>query len=132
LWGRRFRLPPNPGWRYIEIVPGNNSHRILIGTAATGLVRVEWVAARYGQVIPTNWSNVIMTEALSSFVPLRFQVADAQNLIVKQAVEGKYEWLLLWEHDVCAPPDTFIRLGEHMDRGDTPVVSGLYWSQPSL
>ena len=37
-------------------------NRILIGTPVTGLVRVEWMQARYGQVIPVNWSNVIMMQ----------------------------------------------------------------------
>ncbi len=32
-------------------------NRFLIGTATTGLVRMEWVQARYSQLIPTNWSS---------------------------------------------------------------------------
>ena len=31
-----------------------HTNRLMIGTAVTGLVRVEWVAARYGQTIPMN------------------------------------------------------------------------------
>ena len=30
------------------------TNRLLVGTACTGLLRVEWVAARYGQLIPLN------------------------------------------------------------------------------
>ena len=41
-------------------------NRILIGTAATGLVRVEWVAARYSQLIPMNWSQVQLLLSLHS------------------------------------------------------------------
>ena len=29
-------------------------NRVLFGTAATGLVRIEWVAAKYGMLTPPN------------------------------------------------------------------------------
>ena len=32
------------------------TNTLLVGTACTGLLRVEWVAARYGQLMPLNWS----------------------------------------------------------------------------
>lgn len=108
-------------------------NRILIGTATTGLVRIEWVQSRFGQVIPANWSNVLMYQYLNAYVPLRYQVADAQNLIVKAAVEGDFEWLLLWEHDTIAPPDALIRFNQYMREEKVPIVSGLYYtrSRPS-
>jgi hypothetical protein len=107
--------------------------RLLIGTAATGLVRIEWVSARLGLVIPMNWSNVLMTQGLDTYIPLRYQVADAQNLIAGEMVRGGYEWLLLYEHDVCPAPNAFLMLDEHM-REKRPVVSGLYYNRdrPSL
>lgn len=110
---------------------GNNDYqkRILVGTACTGLVRAEWVQARVGQTIPTNWSMVTMWQALNSFMPLRYQVDDAQNLIVREAITGKYEWLLLWEHDVIPLPDAFLRFNAYMRRRDTPIVSGLYYTR---
>ena len=37
---------------------GKLTSKLLIFTPTTGLVRMEWVRARYGQIIPTNWSNV--------------------------------------------------------------------------
>lgn len=109
------------------------TNRILIGTAVTGLVRIEWARSRYEQVIPVNWSNVIMHEPIPGMMPLRYLVADAQNLIVKAAIERDFEWLLLWEHDVLAPTDTLLRLNEYMLDTPTPVVSGLYYtrSRPS-
>lgn len=64
----------------------------MIGTPTTGEVRMEWVMARYGQVIPTNWSQVQMNQFLNPFAPIGYQVADAQNLIVKAAVEQDFEW----------------------------------------
>lgn len=104
-------------------------NRILIGTATTGQVRIEWVNGRLGQIVPPNWSAVTLQQPVSSFVALRYQVAHAQNLIVKEALDGDFEWLLLFEHDVILPANAFLLLDEHMRRGDTPVVSGLYFQR---
>lgn len=111
---------------------GNDAYRgkrLLIGTPTTGIVRMEWVASRYNQTIPTNWSKTDMIEYMSSYVPLRYTVHDAQNLIVKACVEEGYEWLLLIEDDTMPPPDALQRFTEYMDKGDIPVVSGLYFTR---
>lgn len=104
-------------------------NRILIGTPTTGIVRIEWVMARFGQVIPTNWSATDNIQPVASYIPMQYQVPDAQNLIVRNAIEKKCEWLLLLEHDNIPPPDAFIRLNEYMRNGDVPVVSGLYFTK---
>jgi hypothetical protein len=104
-------------------------NRLLIGTATTGLVRIEWVGARYTATTPVNWSLVEMTQQIPTYMPLRYLVADAQNLIVKMCVEKDYEWLLLLEHDVLIQPDCFMRLNEYMLAEDTPLVSGLYYTR---
>jgi hypothetical protein len=111
----------------------NYVNRVLIATPVTGLVRIEWVMARYGQIIPCNWGMVQMTQYMNTYYPLRYQVADAQNLIAKTLVEGNYEWLFLLEHDVVIPPDCFVRLNDYMRDAKVPVVSGLYYtrSRPS-
>lgn len=108
-------------------------NRLLLGTPSTGTVRIEWVQARYGQIIPTNWSFVQMLQFMDSYIPLRYQVADAQNLIVREAIERDFEWLILVEHDVILPPDTLLRFNEYMREEKVPVVSGLYYtrSRPS-
>lgn len=104
-------------------------NRLLVGTATTGLVRMEWVTARYGQIIPCNWSLVAINQFMHGYVPINYQVADAQNLIVKAAVEGDFEWMLLIEHDTCPPPDAFVRFNEWMRKEEVPVVSGLYFTK---
>jgi hypothetical protein len=108
-------------------------NRLLIATPVTGLVRIEWVQARYGQVIPVNWSMVQMLQYMNAYYPLRYQVADAQNLIAQAAIDGEFEWLLLIEHDTCPPPDAFIRINKYIRDCSHPVVSGLYYtrSRPS-
>lgn len=105
------------------------SNRLLVGTPATGNVRIEWVQARYSQLVPINWSTAQLIQYMGGYVPLRYQVADAQNLIVKEAIDKDYEWLFLLEHDVVLPRDTFVRLNHYMHEAQTPVVSGLYFSR---
>lgn len=104
-------------------------NRLLIGTPTTGLVRMEWVNARYGQTIPTNWSMVQMIQWMSTYIPYQFQVADAQNLIVREFIAKDFEWLLLIEDDTAPPADAFIRFNEYMRDGTVPIVSGLYYTR---
>jgi len=107
-------------------------NRILIGIPTTGLVRVEWMMAKYSQIIPTNWSQVEMTQWLNTYVPLEYQLPDAENLMAKQVVMGDYEWFLSLEQDNVIPPDSFMRLNEYMTENKVPMISGLYYtkSQP--
>ena len=107
----------------------NLYNRILIATPTTGLVRMEWVLARYSQVIPTNWSQVDYLQWYNSYVPVGYQVNDAENLVAKIVVEGNYEWLLFLEHDNILPPDTFRKMNEYMIGGKYPVVAGLYFTK---
>src|SRR5262245_29261399 len=53
-------LPPpiSTSQTILDKNPGKWHNRLVIGTPATGLVRMEWVVGRYGQVIPTNWSHI--------------------------------------------------------------------------
>jgi hypothetical protein len=105
----------------------NPSHnRLLIGTPTRGIVRMEWAQARYGQIIPTNWQAAHSSVGFSQAFPLGYLVADAQNIIVQNAIRDDYEWLLLHEDDVVLPFDAFPRLNEYMKKRDIPVVSGLY------
>lgn len=113
--------------------PIGYNNRILCGTPTRGVVRIEWHNAIQGLVVPTNWSMVSMSQPMSTFIPVRFQVADAQNMIVQEMLKGDFEWLLLLEDDVIPPLDLLIKLNGYMQRADTPVVSGLYYtkSEPS-
>lgn len=110
---------------------GNNKYkqRLLVATPTRGLVRMEWVSARYNQTIPTNWSKTDMLQYMNGYIPLRYTVHDAQNLAVKACIEGGFEWLMLVEDDTMPPSDGFVRFTEYMDKGDVPVVSGLYFTR---
>lgn len=113
--------------------PVGYSNRIMMGTPTRGTVRIEWHSAVRSMLVPTNWGMVTMTQAMLAYIPVRFQVADAQNLIVKELLRGDFEWLLLLEDDTIPPVDLLVKLNGYMQRADTPVVSGLYYtkSEPS-
>ena len=100
---------PTPVRDYRTIVEDSGNpgyvNRILIGVPVTGMVRIEWVQARYGQMIPVNWSQVEVFQFIDGYLPYRYQVDEAQNLIAKIAIDKDFEWLLLYEHDVCPQPN---------------------------
>lgn len=106
--------------------------RILIFTPTTGLVRVEWVQSRYSQIIPTNWSFVDMQQHLSPWMSVNYQLADAQNLMAREVVEGDYDWIIYVEHDNVLPPDGFLRFNQYINDHKVPVVSGLYFLKADI
>lgn len=103
--------------------------RLVIGIPTTGLMRVEFVSARFTQIIPTNWSHIEAWQMMSSRMPLNYQLPDAENLIAKTLVETGSEWLLFIESDNVIPPNTFRRLNEYMIDRKFPVVGGLYFTK---
>jgi hypothetical protein len=103
--------------------------RIMLGIPMTGLLRSEWVLARYGQVIPCNWSMGQFFQYVDQYSPLQYTVADARNIIVQEAVKQGYEWLFFIDHDVVLPPATILHVNDRMNKADIPVWSGLYWTQ---
>jgi hypothetical protein len=105
------------------------SLRVMIGIPMTGVLRSEWVMARYGQVIPCNWAHVDFIQWLDQFSPIGYMVADARNIIATAAVEGGFEWLLFIDHDVVLPPGLLIRINDYILKKDVPVMSGLYWTK---
>lgn len=104
-------------------------NRLLIATPTLGTVKMQWAVARFGQIVPTNWSAVFMNQFMGGYMPEGFLVADAQNLIVQQAIEKDMEWLLFVEDDVIIPPDCFVRLNNYIIRESHPIVSGLYFTK---
>lgn len=114
---------------FFQANKGYWNSRLLIGTPMTGLVRSEWVEARYNQVIPTNWSHAQITQWMSSQIPVRYQVHDAENIIAKNFVAGDWEWLLFIESDNVLPPGTLIALNEYMISKEVPIVGGLYFTK---
>jgi hypothetical protein len=108
---------------------GKWRQRFIVGTPTTGLVRMEWVQARYSQLIPTNWSSAEIMEWLPLYAPMQYLVSDAQNIIVKKAIEQDAEWLFFLEQDNVLPPNMFWRLNDYMREGKVPVVSGLYFTK---
>jgi len=126
---KKFLLPAmqkdtNKEWQ-------NWKRRICIAIPATGLVRIEWMMARFGQVIPCNWSNGDIFQYISQCSPLGFEVAQARNICVEYSLAQGFEWTFFVDHDVILPPDTFLRINDYMRKGNIPVVSGLYFCKGS-
>lgn len=126
---KRISKPKSRGW--LDINPDGQrwQQRLCVGTPSTGLVRIEWVHARFGAIIPCNWSVADVSQMMSSAIPLKYQVADAQNLIVKTVIEQGFKHLLFIEHDNLIPPNFFTALNEYMIEDKVPVVSGLYFTK---
>ncbi len=124
-------LPDSPIIGIDKNVDGQDgwSRRVLIFTPTTGLVRMEWVNARYGQIIPTNWSYMQLQQFLAPYVPVEYQLADAQNIMAKKVVEEDIEWIIYIEHDNIIPNDLFIKFNQYMNEKKYPVVSGLYFTK---
>ena len=82
--GEEPRDSPVRARRIVVKDSGRNDYtnRLFVGTACTGNVRIEWVAARYNQMTPINWSMGSINQMMGEYYPLRHLVADAQNLIV--------------------------------------------------
>lgn len=103
--------------------------RVLFFTPSRGLVRAEWVDARYAQIMPTNWSMVAMKQSIHPYLPIQYQLADAQNLMAKVVVEGDFEWIIYVEDDNIIPPDLLVKFNQYMLDGTIPVVSGIYFTK---
>jgi hypothetical protein len=108
---------------------GKFRNRLVVGIPTTGNIRMEWAAARWGAIIPCNWSAVTIMQFMSSYIPFEYQVADAYNLIAKVVVEQNAEWLLTIESDNIIPLDGFVKMNEYMIDSKVPVVSSLYFTK---
>lgn len=117
----------------IKNAGSHKQKRIMIGIPMTGLLRAEWTLARYGQVIPCNWSHVDSLHWIDQYSPLDFLVADARNVIVHNFIQNGFEWLLQIDSDVVLPYDCFIKINDYMLKAKVPMLSGLYFtkSRPS-
>lgn len=103
--------------------------RIMVGIPMTGTVRSEWMIARYGQVIPCNWSQTDCYHWMDQYSPLGFLVADARNVCATSCVEKGFDWLFFIDSDTILPPYTILKWNERMLKADVPVWSGLYFTK---
>jgi hypothetical protein len=103
--------------------------RLLIGIPMTGLVRSEWMMARYGQCIPPNWAHQEANQWINQASPINYAVAEARNIIIDIFVKSQREWLLFIDSDVILPPDAFVKFNQYMLEKKYPVVCGLYFAK---
>ncbi len=101
---------------------------LLIGIPSLGRVRIEWATALQHMVVPMNLSSTSAVQPYHYVLPMYYHVAEAQNLIVREAMEpGKpYDWILFIEDDVVVPPTLLLQMAKWIHDGRYPVVSGWY------
>lgn len=103
--------------------------RLLIGMPNTGVVRFEWAMQLTQLLYPVNWSQSIMAPQLPIYGPMDYSVAQARNLCVEQALANGFEWLFFLDTDTIPPPDLLVHLNKYIQRGDIPIVAGVYYSK---
>lgn len=98
-----------------------------------GVIPVRVVQSMLGLICPMN------QKFFRLFIE-KYEVGDAYNIAVEQILNhpdlSKWKYLLCWEEDNIASPDSFIRLirafEEKSDLGNSvDVVGGLYWTKSS-
>jgi len=119
----------NPYMNLLVQAASHERYRILLGVPVTGLVRIEWVLAKYSQCIPCNWSMAEQMHPLPQVTPLGYDVKDARNIIVQAAVEQNFEWLFFNDSDTILPTDCFLKLNAYMRDGSIPLLGGLYFTK---
>lgn len=105
------------------------TRRVFIAVGLTGLVRAEWMFARYGQIIPCNWAQSEYQMWMQTYGPLGYLVAEARNIAVRQFLAEEFEWLLFIDHDTILPLNFFLAANERMLKENIPVWSGLYFTK---
>jgi len=110
--------------------PKKLTTRLLIGIPTTGIIRYEWAIARWGQVIPINWSMAEVAQAFSQVGPIGYAVADARNIIVHTMLTTRdCDWLFFIDHDTIIPGDCFVKINQYIHRANEPIVCGLYYAK---
>ena len=107
----------------------SQTKRVFIAVGLTGLVRAEWMFARYGQVIPCNWSQNEYLMWYPTYGPLGYLVAEARNMAVRQFLQLGFEWLFFIDHDTVLPLNFFLTANNRMLKEKIPVWSGLYFTK---
>lgn len=127
-----YGLEVKPDSRIIEN-PEKIKTRLVIGIPTTGIIRYEWALARWGQVIPVNWSMAEVAQAFSQVGPIGYLVADARNIVCDTFLNTRdCEWLFFIDHDVILPGNCFTSINYYMDlpkKEQIPVLSGLYYAK---
>lgn len=114
----------------LKFYSGSSVKRIFIAVGLTGLLRAEWVQARYcGQIIPSNWSQIQYTNFIDQMAPMGYGVADFRNIAAKEFLEKNFEWLIFIDHDVVLPSDFTVKVNERIIKENIPVWSALYFTR---
>jgi len=101
-----------------------------MSTGLTGLVRAEWMLARYpGQVIPCNWQMTDYTQFIDTCAPMGFLVAEFRNLASQEFLDKGFQWLVFVDHDTIIPGNFLMTINERIIKDPIPMWSGLYFTK---
>src|SRR5579885_3535544 len=88
------------------------NRKVLLYSIHVEETTMKWSAAFKRLIIPGDFF----------FVPSGMPFDHARNTAVHRFLNSPYEYLFSLDSDVCAPPDTILRLLSY----DLPIVSGMY------
>jgi len=109
------------------ISPDKWKWKVMFGVPSMGIIRMEWHNAFVNMVLPMNWSVSRIVHPVRVLTPLRYHVAEAQNVIVQRILaQPQWEYLLFVEDDVIVPPNLMTRMQQWIKHDVYPMVSGLY------
>jgi len=101
--------------------------RILLGVASGGTPAAPFIEALTKLKLPSNCMPLQRSVVLGNFVPAQ------RELIMRDAVDGKYDYLFFVDDDIVLPEDALEMLLDTAESDPrTAVVGGLYYSRDSL
>jgi len=104
-----------------------NERRVLLGVASGGAPTAPFLEALARLQLPANVAPLERSIATGNFVPAQ------RELIMQDALEGKFDYLFFVDDDVVFPADALELLIETAEADPlTAVVGGLYYSRDSV
>ena len=104
-----------------------NERRVLLGVASGGTPTAPFLEALAHLQLPENVAPLQRSIAMGNFVPAQ------RELIMQDAIAGKYDYLFFVDDDVVFPANALELLIETAEADpQTAVVGGLYYSRDSV
>ena len=101
--------------------------RILLGVASGGTPAAPFIEALGKLKLPKNCEPLQRSVVMGNFVPAQ------REFIMRDAIEGKYDYLFFVDDDIVLPENALEMLLETAESDpQTAVVGGLYYSRDSL
>ena len=104
-----------------------SERRVLLGIASGGTPAAPFVHALAQLRLPLGVASLQRSIATGNFVPAQ------RELIMRDALEGAFDYLFFVDDDIVLPPDALVQLLETAESDPaTGIVGGLYYSRDSI